>query len=148
MCIRDRSTASAPPASSPGPGKWTYKKPTTESVQAREYQEQVTGRPSWYVYMVEEVEFDGFNGRELLEAKGASYKNFLTKNGEVQSWFEAGKGFSGLVEQAGSQSRTAKSLNVPVVWHVAEVEFAAFLRTLFKENGWGNIIVRHTPPTR
>ncbi|WP_434384708.1 Tox-REase-5 domain-containing protein [Melittangium boletus] len=149
MASRDKGqAASAPPTSSPGPGKWTYKKPTTESVQAREYQEQVTGRPSWYVYMVEEVEFDGFNGRELLEAKGASYKNFLTKNGEVQSWFEAGKGFNGLVEQAGNQSRVAKSLNVPVVWDVAEVEFAAFLRTLFKENGWGNIIVRHTPPTR
>ena len=98
--------------------------------------------------MVEEVEFDGFNGRELLEAKGASYKNFLTKNGEVQSWFEAGEGFKGLLEQARRQSELARALKMPVIWHVAEVEFANFLRKLFKRSGWDNIDVRHTASMR
>ena len=130
----------------PGPGRWTYRTPTTESTQARDYQEQVTGRPAWWVYMVGEVEFDGFNGKELLEAKGASYKKFLTKNGTAQPWFEAGAGFKSLMDQAEKQSKLAKSLNLPVVWHVAEAEFATFLRKLFARNNWDNIDVRHTPP--
>ncbi len=135
-------------ASAQGPGRWTYKKPTTESEQARDYQEQVTGRPAWYVYMIGEVEFDGFTGKELLEAKGGSYKHFLTKSGKAQPWFEAGEGFQGLKDQAEKQSRLARTLNLPLVWHVAEAEFANFLRKLFEDNGWDNITVRHTPPTR
>ena len=54
-----------------GPGKWTYKKPTTESKRSLDYQEQVTGRPAWWVYMIGKLEFDGIQaGKELLEAKG------------------------------------------------------------------------------
>lgn len=98
--------------------------------------------------MVGAVEFDGFNGKALLEAKGGSYKNFLTKGGSAQHWFENGKGFRGLMDQARRQSDTARALNLPVVWHVAEVEFANFLRALFEENGWDNITVSHTPPAR
>ncbi|WP_245591650.1 Tox-REase-5 domain-containing protein [Cystobacter fuscus] len=135
-------------AAAKGPGKWTYKTPTTESTQALDYQEQVTQRPAWYVYMVDEVEFDGFNGKELLEAKGASYRKFLKKDGALQPWFENGKGFLGLVDQAGRQSVKARTLNVPVVWHVAEVEFASFLRAFFRKNGWDNITVCHTPSAR
>ncbi|HEX8441409.1 Tox-REase-5 domain-containing protein [Archangium sp.] len=135
-------------APSQSPGKWTYKKPTTESEQARDYQEQITGRPAWYVYMIGKVEFDGFNGKELLEAKGASYKNFLTKHGSAQPWFETGEGFRSLLEQAAKQSKLGRTLKLPVVWHVAEAEFAKFLREVFKDNGWDNITVRHTPPTR
>jgi hypothetical protein len=131
-----------------GPGKWTYKTPTTESTQSLDYQEQITQRPAWYVYMVDEVEFDGFNGKELLEAKGASYRKFLKKDDEIQPWFENGKGFAGLVDQAGRQSAKARTLNVPVVWHVAELEFANFLRAFFKKNGWDNITVCHTPSAR
>ncbi|QRK12086.1 hypothetical protein JQX13_19785 [Archangium violaceum] len=135
-------------ASAKGPGKWTYKKPTTESEQARDYQEQITGRPAWWVYMTGAVEFDGFNGKALLEAKGGSYKNFLTKGGSAQHWFENGKGFKGLMDQARRQSDTARALNLPVIWHIAEAEFANFLRALFEENGWDNITVSHTPPAR
>ncbi|MCY1081933.1 Tox-REase-5 domain-containing protein [Archangium lansingense] len=131
-----------------GPGKWTYKKPTTESKQALDYQEQITGRPAWYVYMVGAVEFDGFTGKALLEAKGGSYKHFLAKDGAAKSWFEPGKGYKGLVEQAERQSKVAETLNLPVVWHVAEVEFANFLQKLFEKNGWDNITVIHTPAAR
>ncbi|OJH37453.1 Tox-REase-5 domain-containing protein [Cystobacter ferrugineus] len=135
-------------ASAKGPGKWTYKKPTTESKQALDYQEQVTGRPAWYVYMVGKMEFDGFNGTELLEAKGASYKKFLMKDGTAQPWFESGKGFKALMEQARKQSRVASTLKLPLVWHVAEAEFANFLREVFESDGLDNIIVRHTPPAQ
>jgi hypothetical protein len=130
-----------------GPGKWIHKTPTTDSKQALDYQEQITGRPAWWVYMVDGVEFDGFNGKEFLEAKGASYKHFLTKLGDMQPWFRNGDGFIGLLEQAKRQSDAAWLLRVPVVWHVAEVEFANFLRTLFAEKGWDNITVYHTPPS-
>lgn len=133
-------------ASTQAPGRWIYKKPTTESRQALDYQEQITGRPAWWVYMIDGVEFDGFNGKELLEAKGASYRNFLTKFGTVQPWFETSDGFTELMKQAQSQSDLARALNLPVVWHVAEVEFADFLRPLFKERSWNNITVTHTPP--
>jgi hypothetical protein len=135
-------------ASTGGPGKWTYRKPTTRSRQALDYQEQVTGQPAWRVYMIDKLEFDGFNGRELLEAKGGSYKNFLTKSGTAQPWFEAGEGFRGLMEQARKQSRLAERLKLPLVWHVAEAEFANFLQDVFKKRGWTNIDVRHTPPAR
>jgi hypothetical protein len=37
-------------------------------------------------------------------------------------------------------------LKLPVVWHVAEAEFADFLRKRFKNEGWTNIDVRYTPP--
>jgi hypothetical protein len=134
--------------SAQGPGKWTYKTSTTESKRSLEYQEQITGRPAWYVYRVGEVEFDGFNGKQLLEAKGRGYKNFLRKDGRLQPWFEAGKGFKGLEEQARRQNEAAKTLNVPVVWHVAEVEFVNFLRKFFAGNGWDNITIRHTPPVQ
>jgi len=140
-----KANKTAPPR---GPGQWTYKKPTTESKQALDYQEQITGRPAWYVYMVGEVEFDGFNGKELLEAKGASYKNFLMKDGTAQPWFENGKGFKGLMEQARKQSRLAETLKLPLVWYVAEAEFANFLREIFESDGLDNITVRHTPPAQ
>ncbi|MGZ3461507.1 MAG: Tox-REase-5 domain-containing protein, partial [Archangium sp.] len=37
-----KADKTAPPK---GPGRWTYKTPTTESEQALDYQEQITGRP-------------------------------------------------------------------------------------------------------
>jgi hypothetical protein len=40
------------------PGRWTYKKPTTDSKGSLDYQEQVTGRPAWWVYMIGKVEFE------------------------------------------------------------------------------------------
>jgi len=98
--------------------------------------------------MVDGVEFDGFNGQALLEAKGLNYKHFLTKSGTAQPWFADSKGFKGLMEQAGNQSKTAAALNLPVIWHVAEAEFANFLRKYFNGRGWKNIDVRHTQPTR
>jgi hypothetical protein len=98
--------------------------------------------------MIGKVEFDGFNGKELLEAKGASYKHFLMKDGTVQPWFLAGKGLEGLMEQAGKQLRAAKTLKLPLVWHVAEAEFASFLRKFFGSSELGNIDVRWKSPTQ
>ena len=62
------------------PGRWTYKKPTTGSKRSLDYQEQVTGRPAWWVYMIGQLEFDGFKLGELLEAKGPGYCSFFEAN--------------------------------------------------------------------
>ena len=133
---------------SPGPGRWVHKTPTTESEAARDYQEQVTGQPAWRVYAVDGVEFDGFTGGELLEAKGPSYKHFLEKDGTAKPWFTDGDGLRSLVDQARNQWRVAEKSNVPLVWHVAELEFVHFLRKTFQRQGLKSITVRHTPPTR
>jgi hypothetical protein len=52
------------------------------------------------------------------------------------------------MEQAKRQNNAARTLKLSVIWHVAEAEFANFLRKVFKEEGLDNITVRHTPSTR
>jgi hypothetical protein len=52
------------------------------------------------------------------------------------------------MEQAEKQSKLARDLKLPLVWHVAEAEFANFLQGAFTKRGWTNIDVRHTPPAR
>jgi hypothetical protein len=96
--------------------------------------------------MIDEVEFDGFTGKELLEAKGPGYKSFFTRDGKPMSWYEESKGFGELVDQARRQSQIGRQLNLPVMWHVAEAEVARALRILFRTRGWNNITVFHTPP--
>src|SRR5690242_1569506 len=80
-------------ASTQGPGKWVYKTPTTKSKDALDYQEQVTGQPAWRVYMIGEVEFDSFTGKELIEAKGRGYKSFFEKDGTPKDWYKLSKGY-------------------------------------------------------
>ncbi len=130
------------------PGRWTYKKPTTESKRSLDYQEQVTGRPAWWVYMVGKLEFDGFKLGELLEAKGPGYCSFFEANGTPKTWFEASGGFEQLKVQARRQSKAAQGLGLPVSWHVADANVAKFLRQLFKKEKWNNITVHHRPPAQ
>ncbi|HZH13774.1 MAG TPA: Tox-REase-5 domain-containing protein [Archangium sp.] len=136
---------SAQTAPARGPGRWTYKKPTTESKRSLDYQEQVTGRPAWWVYLVGKLEFDGIKLGELLEAKGPGYCSFFEADGTPKPWFEASGGFTQLMEQAERQSKMAQQVGLPVSWHVADAKVAASLRELFKENNWKNITVHHTP---
>jgi hypothetical protein len=134
-------------ASAQGPGKWTYKKPTTESKRSLEYQEQITGRPAWYVYMVEEAEFDGFNGKQLLEAKGPGYCSFFNPDGTPKYWYVNSGKFKQMMEQTRKQAETARLLGLPVIWHVADAQVAKHLRDLFKDKEQlNNITVRHTRP--
>ncbi|MFL5359189.1 Tox-REase-5 domain-containing protein [Archangium sp.] len=133
-----------PKASPRGPGQWTYKKPTNESKQSLDYQEQITGRPAWYVYMVGILEFDGFNGVELLEAKGPGYLSFFNPDGTPQSWFVKSGKFKEMMRQAQRQSEAARDLGYPVAWHVADAKVAEFLRKYFKRNDLGNITVHYT----
>ncbi|MFL5358382.1 Tox-REase-5 domain-containing protein [Archangium sp.] len=131
-------------ASLKGPGQWTYKKPTNESKSSQDFQEQITGRPAWYVYTVGLLEFDGFNGLELLEAKGPGYLRFFNPDGTPKSWYKNSGGFKEMMTQAGRQSKAARDLGYPVAWHVADAKVAEFLRKTFKEQGWNNITVHYT----
>jgi hypothetical protein len=144
------SGPSGPPTqatSAQGPGKWTYKKPTTESERSLEYQEQITGRPAWYVYMVGEVEFDGFNGKQLLEAKGPGYCSFFNPDGTPKYWYVNSGKFAQMMEQTRKQAETARLLRLPVTWHVADAQVAKHLRKIFRrEKELNNITVRHTRP--
>ncbi|WP_309892987.1 Tox-REase-5 domain-containing protein [Archangium sp.] len=143
------SGPSGPPtqsASVQGPGKWTYKKPTTESERSLEYQEQITGRPAWYVYMVGPVEFDGFNGKQLLEAKGPGYCSFFNPDGTPKYWYVNSGKFDEMLKQTRNQSETARLLGLPVTWHVADAQVAKHLSKIFEKEGWNNITVRHTRP--
>ncbi|HYO55867.1 Tox-REase-5 domain-containing protein [Archangium sp.] len=140
---KDTKTASAQ-----GPGRWTYKKPTTDSKDSLDYQEQVTGRPAWWVYMIGEVEFDGFKARELLEAKGPGYCSFFNADGTPKYWYKNSGKFDEMMEQARKQSKMARQVGLPLTWHVADAKVTEFLRKIFEKEGWNNITVRHTPPAR
>ncbi|WP_375770901.1 restriction endonuclease fold toxin 5 domain-containing protein [Archangium gephyra] len=130
------------------PGRWTYKKPTTGSKRSLDYQEQVTGRPAWWVYMIGKLEFDGIKLGELLEAKGPGYCSFFEADGSPKYWFEVSGGFKQLMEQAERQSKAAQRLGLPVSWHVADANVAKFLRKIFETEGWDNITVHYTPPAQ
>ncbi|HEX5747533.1 MAG TPA: Tox-REase-5 domain-containing protein [Archangium sp.] len=130
------------------PGRWTYKKPTNESKRSQDYQEQVTGRPAWWVYMIGEVEFDGIKLGELLEAKGPGYCSFFNVDGTPKYWYMNSGKFDEMLNQAADQSRMAQQVGMPVSWHVADARVAEFLGTIFKDRGWKNITVRHTRPAQ
>jgi hypothetical protein len=134
--------------SAQGPGKWTYKTPTTDSKDSLDYQEQVTGRPAWWVYMIGKVEFDGIKARELLEAKGPGYCSFFNADGTPKYWYVNSGKFNEMMKQAADQSRVAQQLGLPLTWHVADAKVAEFLRQEFKSKGWNNTTVLHTAPTR
>ena len=138
----------SPSASVQGPGKWTYKKPTTDSEPSLRYQEQITGRPAWYVYRVEGLEFDGFNGKHLLEAKGPGYCDFFNRDGTPKYWYRISGGFKEMMTQAERQSKMAERFGLPVTWHVADAQVAKFLREIFVDRGWNNITVLHTRPAK
>jgi hypothetical protein len=143
-------TAGNPPQTPPArsPGRWMYKKPTTQSQDSLDYQEQVTGRPAWWVYMIGKVEFDGFKAGELLEAKGPGYCAFFNADGTPKYWYVNSGKFAEMMKQAEEQSKLAQSLGMPLTWHVADARVAKFLGEVFKDNNWTNTTVRHTPLVR
>ena len=131
-------------ASTQGPGRWTYKTPTTDSKRSLDYQEQVTGRPAWWIYKVGELEFDGIRGTELLEAKGPGYCSFFNADGTPKYWYKNSGKFDEMMNQAERQSKLAQRLGLPVTWHVADEKVSEFLRKEFKRRGLNNTTVHHT----
>ncbi|WP_304528735.1 Tox-REase-5 domain-containing protein [Archangium sp. Cb G35] len=144
----DKTKKNSKTAPARSPGRWTYKKPTTESKRSLDYQEQVTGRPAWWVYMIGKLEFDGIKLGELLEAKGPGYCSFFNADGTPKYWYMNSGKFDEMLNQAADQSKMAQQVGMPVTWHVADAKVAEFLRAIFKDRELKNITVRHTRPTQ
>jgi hypothetical protein len=126
--------ASSGGSSGSGPGEWVPENQSGWSERARKFQAQITGR-SGQAYRFNDVEFDGFDGTNLLDAKGPGYSNFLNKNGEWQYWFDPKK----FVDRAERQFKAAGGRHI--VWHFAEKDVADKVRGLVN----GKVEVVHTP---
>jgi hypothetical protein len=148
MAQRGRSGGDSNRPAPPGePGQWTSKKPTTKSDSALRYQKQITGRPASQVYVIDDVEFDGFSNGVLLEAKGPNYDSFFSADGRPMPWYQQSGKFQELIDQALSQSRVAGRLGLPLHWHVADAEVATFLSRIFGgRTELQSIVVIHTLP--
>jgi hypothetical protein len=116
-----------------GPGKWVQVKEHMLE-HSRRYQQQVTGTPDGWAYVVEHAgelaRFDGFPGVKLLEAKGPGYAKFLDENLVPLEFFE---GFGEMLETARRQHRVAQG--TPIQWIVAEKRVADYLRRVFADEG-------------
>jgi len=131
-----------------GPGEWILKS-EGKSAEARQYETQITGAPSEYVYRVKTeevlgakndfVDFDGYKNRVLLEAKGTGYAKFLDGKGEFKQFYQGGEK---MIKQAERQVRAANG--VPIEWHFAEREVADWARGKFARHG-NLLTVVYTP---
>ena len=143
-----KAGAASQKAPAQSPGRWAYKKPTNASKRSQDYQEQVTGRPAWWVYMIGDLEFDGIKLGELLEAKGPGYCSFFNADGTPKSWYKKSGKFDEMMEQARKQSEAVLQLGLTLAWHVADARVAEFLRKEFTRRKWKNTTVHHTPAAR
>ena len=124
-----------------GPGLWAEGK-NHGSARAKAYEEQVTGVTVDRSYYVNGVEFDGYDGTHLLDAKGERYSIFIQSG-----WASYEPG--GLVETAARQADAARPTNTPIQWYVAEKETYQTLKDL-KDLGEfpEEIEIFHHPPNR
>jgi RHS repeat-associated protein len=97
------------------------------SARAQNYQVQVGGRAG-EVYSQNGVAFDGFNGTNLIEAKGPGYANFVSSNGTFYGWFN---GAQSLAAQAARQIAASAGRNI--IWYVAEAKAAQAIVTLLED---------------
>ena len=83
------------------------------------YEEQVTRVPIEHSYIVNGVEFDGYDGFALIDAKGPGYANPI-KGG----WSAEPEGKYGLLNTAPRQVKAVRATgtNTPIQWHIAEKE--------------------------
>lgn len=130
-----------------GACSWTVVTPTTESLQALAYQEQITGLPSSLECVANGVKFDGYDyaGGVYLEAKGTGYAQHYEADGTPKSYFQ--QTHDGLIVQMERQVRASGGR--PVVWHVAEQEFQVALERAIANNFPElavNVRVVWTPP--
>jgi Restriction endonuclease fold toxin 5 len=95
----------------------------------------LTGKP---------VYFDGCRESDgvMLEAKGFSYENFITRAWNWQVWF---KKLPDIESQAIRQSRAAGSRGVE--WHIADPDAAIAFEMTIRRLGIKNIKVVYDPPS-
>ena len=92
---------------------------TLGSARAQHYEEQVTRAPIEQSYTVNGVEFDGYDGFALIDAKGPGYADPI-KGG----WSAEPEGKYGLLNTAQRQVKAVRATgtNTPIHWHIAEKE--------------------------
>ena len=122
------------------------------------YEEQITRVPIEQSYIVNGVEFDGYDGFALIDAKGPGYADPIKGqwSNEPKSTYktdpvtgEAKRVKKGLIETAEDQVKAVRATgtDTPVQWHIAE---KYTFDTLREKQYWGEFPVEieliHTPP--
>ena len=111
-----------------------FKTTTLGSARSQLYEEQVTRVPIEQSYIVNGVEFDGFNGFALIDAKGPGYafriksdwsdEPFTTPERYSETKGKMIKEKKGLIDIGKEQVEAVRSTgtNTPIQWHIAEKE--------------------------
>ena len=146
-----------PGRSDGGPGLWGKGK-NYGSARSQLYEEQITRVPIEHSYIVNGVEFDGYDGFALIDAKGPGYANPIKGHwsNEPKSTYktdpvtgEVKRVKKGLIETAEDQVKAVRATgtNTPIQWHIAEKET---FNELFKQQKFGKfpneIELIYTPP--
>ena len=146
-----------PGRSEGGPGLWGKGK-NYGSARAQRYEEQVTGVPIEHSYIVNGVEFDGYDGFALIDAKGPGYDPLIKGHWsrEPESTYrtdpvtgEVKRVKKGLIDKAKDQVKAVRATgtDTPIQWHIAEKDT---FDTLRDKQDWGKfpaeIELIHTPP--
>ena len=92
---------------------------TLGSARSQLYEEQITRVPIEHSYIVNGVEFDGYDGFALIDAKGPGYANPIKGH-----WSAEPEGKYGLLNTAQRQVQAVRATgtNTPIQWHIAEKE--------------------------
>ena len=132
-----------PGRSDGGPGLWGEGK-NYGSPRSQAYEEQITRVPIEQSYIVNGVEFDGYDGFALIDAKGPGYANPIKGH-----WSAEPEGKYGLLNTAQRQVQAVRATgtDTPIQWHIAEKE--AF-NDLWARQQAGQFPIEieliHTPP--
>ena len=132
-----------PGRSDGGPGLWGEGK-NYGSARSQLYEEQVTRVPIEQSYIVNGVEFDGYDGFALIDAKGPGYANPIKGH-----WSAEPEGKYGLLNTAQRQVKAVRATgtDTPIQWHIAEKETFNDLWTRQQAGQFPiEIELIHTPP--
>ena len=132
-----------PGRSDGGPGLWGKGK-NYGSARSQLYEEQITRVPIEHSYIVNGVEFDGYDGFALIDAKGPGYANPIKGH-----WSAEPEGKYGLLNTAQRQVKAVRATgtNTPIQWHIAEKETFNDLWTRQQAGQFPiEIELIHTPP--
>ncbi|WP_188272740.1 RICIN domain-containing protein [Streptomyces sp. CBMA152] len=127
-----------------GPGVWAITTEGGKSARAVAYEFQITGVPEGFGYKIlntsnraGELKFDGFNGVELLEAKGPGYSQIMKFRPDIVK--------TDFVAQA--EKQVAAAPNTSITWHIAESDVFDEAEKVFAANEkLARIKVVYTPP--
>ena len=146
-----------PGRSDGGPGLWGEGK-NYGSPRSQAYEEQITRVPIEQSYIVNGVEFDGYDGFALIDAKGPGYANPIKGHwsNEPKSTYktdpvtgEVKRVKKGLLQIGKDQVKAVRATgtDTPIQWHIAEKETFDELFNRQKSGEFpAEIELFHTPP--